>query len=223
MSHIKKEDEAATLVAKEEDTLLLWPDNDDGRSSSPTSPGRGRPPGRKDRRSPLPRIRHHDDDDESSIRMMDRGLAKFELLQVLIRLFGAHNNASQWRITAAVRHLYALTHSFETWLASGRSVDALALQLRTWLKRDLLPLANATHVFTAHLADEQWFPCAPARLSEMRLLVMRAHRWLRLEYNHDEQLDLDQKEGQECWRAARDAQKQRESDAALFALLWTLD
>lgn len=179
--------------------------------------GRGRPVGSKDRRSPLPRVGHHDD---YHYTLSDRCAAKLALLQLLMRL------PRPWRIDATVRYLYALTPEFEAWLASGRSLDALALQLRTWLYRDLLPLAGVTCGFTAHLAEEQLFPCSPTRLPETRALVMHMQRWLHRAAEPeltDKEIDRHKTEGSARWREAREAQKRRDSDAALFALLWTLD
>jgi len=207
------------IIAVEEVVVLVC---DCGAAAPEALPkkggGRGRPVGSKDRRSPLPRVGHHDD---HHYTLHDRCAAKLALLQLLMRL------PLPWRIDATVRYLYALTPEFDAWLASGRSLDALALQLRTWLHRDLLPLASVTCGFTAHMAEDQLFPCSPTRLPETRTLVMRMQWWLHAADPAmpltDTEIEQQKTEGGARWRDAREVRRRRDSDAALFELLWTLD
>jgi hypothetical protein len=97
---------------------------------------RGRPRGRRDQRA-----RHRSP--RKAINLLQ---CKADLLLLLLC---TRDELGDWRaVDMALRHLFALTHSFGDWLAAGRRLDSLALQMRRWVHRDLLPLAEATRLFT---------------------------------------------------------------------------
>lgn len=55
-----------------------------------------------------------------------------------------------WNVDDISRYLFAHTRGFREW-SGTRKVDSLALQMRTWLRRDLAPLVRGTVFFSSAL------------------------------------------------------------------------
>ena len=75
----------------------------------------------------------------------------------LIRTLLCTRDYAKWNvIDDDVRYMYALTDSFAEWVGTGRRVDSLAHQMRIWVRRDIVPLVEATHAFTRPVPIEAY-------------------------------------------------------------------
>jgi len=190
-------------------------------------PKRGRPVGSKDvvpRRSRVPWAE------------VVAWRCKFQLLQILLYTRDLVSLAACCpSADTEVRFLFAHTEGFQAWLAD-RNIDSLGLQLRTWVRRDLLPLVEGTRFFTQPLPETLF--CAEPR---QRFASLRLLRWVNEWVHRGAPLDCVQtplytsapalllapdavQDGSQIWHDSRRAQlrAQKAPVDELFSLLWTL-
>ena len=157
---------------------------------------------------------------------------KFQLLQILLYtrdLVSLSACCCCSGADAEVRFLFAHTEGFQAWCADHH-VDSLGLQLRTWMRRDLLPLVEGTRFFTQPLPEG----AEPRR----RFASLRLLRWVNEWVHRGAPLDCVRtplyssapalllapdavQDGSRIWHESRRAQKGGEADE-FFSLLWTL-
>ena len=142
---------------------------------------------------------------------------KLQLLQLLLHthdlVASAANNSGSHEL---VRFLFAHTEAFEAWVDTRR-VDSLGLQLRTWLRRDLLPLVEGTRFFSCPLPDTLFAgpKQRPAALSLLGQVVGWVRRGAPLDCLRT-RLPLPEawllRLGSERWLAARREQRLRDEE-----------
>ena len=131
-------------------------------------------------------------------------LCRLQLLQLLLH---TRDLLSTCAGDDEVRFLFAHTEAFGAW-ARTRRVDSLGLQLRTWLRRDLLPLIEGTRFFSR--------PPPEPQPRQQRLLLEQTAEWVRrgapldcLRAPAPPTWRLLLSAGNERWLAARQEQKRR--------------
>ena len=111
-----------------------------------------------------------------------------------------------------VRARYALTEGFNEWCKS-RSIDSLALQMRVWLKRDIIPVVEETRFFTCPLNLS--LHCAAWNLASNRL-CFKFVEWMHLGAQLSS-LWMSPNEGRNMWVTVRQNQKGAAAAAAAAA------
>jgi hypothetical protein len=131
-------------------------------ASSTTDEGtgaRGRPRGSKDRAARKRRA-----------EPLDLARCKLDLLKIMLY---TRDLADGWRVDDSSRFLFAHTRGFREWNRS-RKVDSLALQMRMWLQRDIVPVVEATRLFEVALPAT--FP--PLRRATANAFLVQIAAWV---------------------------------------------
>ena len=121
---------------------------------------RGRPRGSKDRGTRKRRA-----------EPLDLARCKLDLLKIM--LYTRDLAADGWRVDDHSRFLFAHTRGFGEWNRS-RKVDSLALQMRTWLQRDIVPVVEATRLFSRTLPPDFF----PERRATANAFLVQIAAWL---------------------------------------------
>ena len=96
---------------------------------------------------------HYYEPTQHQVRRATDDQCRLDLLKILLHTQGFVDG---WAITPQTRHLFALTRGFDMWIREGRGVGMLSGRMRTWLARDIAPMACRTRLFTRPMC---YVPC----------------------------------------------------------------